>query len=37
MEAGDLLIGLHSSGLHSNGFSLLRSVVQAAGIRYQDW
>lgn len=35
MQAGDVLIGLHSSGLHSNGFSLLRSVVQAAGIRYQ--
>ena len=35
MKAGDVLIGLHSSGLHSNGFSLLRSVVQAAGIRYQ--
>lgn len=35
MQAGDVIIGLHSSGLHSNGFSLLRSVVQAAGIRYQ--
>lgn len=35
MKAGDVIIGLHSSGLHSNGFSLLRSVVQAAGIRYQ--
>ncbi|CAE7307023.1 ADE1, partial [Symbiodinium necroappetens] len=35
MKEGDVLIGLSSSGLHSNGFSLLRSVVQAAGIRYQ--
>ena len=35
MQQGDVIIGLHSSGLHSNGFSLLRSVVQAAGIRYQ--
>ncbi|CAE8619076.1 unnamed protein product [Polarella glacialis] len=36
MQQGDLLIGLMSSGLHSNGFSLLRSVVQAAGIKYQS-
>eukprot|EP00930_Biecheleria_cincta_P096616 TRINITY_DN88434_c0_g1_i1.p1 TRINITY_DN88434_c0_g1~~TRINITY_DN88434_c0_g1_i1.p1 ORF type:complete len:2188 (+),score=377.34 TRINITY_DN88434_c0_g1_i1:35-6565(+) len=36
MKAGDLLIGLHSSGLHCNGFSLLRSVVKAAGIKYKD-
>jgi amidophosphoribosyltransferase len=35
MQAGDVIVGLQSSGLHSNGFSLLRSVVQAAGIRYE--
>lgn len=26
LEAGDVLIGVHSSGVHSNGFSLVRKV-----------
>jgi phosphoribosylamine--glycine ligase/phosphoribosylaminoimidazole synthetase len=34
MEVGDVLIGLQSSGLHSNGFSLVRSVAKSAGVRY---
>ena len=32
MEAGDVLLGLASSGLHSNGFSLVRRIIDAAGL-----
>jgi len=34
MAAGDMLVGLPASGLHSNGFSLVRSIVATAGLRY---
>lgn len=36
IKAGDVLIGLPSSGLHSNGFSLVRKVMQVSGSRYSD-
>lgn len=32
MQAGDKLIGLRSSGVHSNGYSLVRKVVAKSGV-----
>lgn len=36
IHEGDALIGLRSSGLHSNGYSLIRKVVELSGLSYQD-
>ena len=37
MRPGDILLGLASSGCHSNGFSLIRKIVQErAGLSYDD-
>jgi phosphoribosylformylglycinamidine cyclo-ligase len=33
---GDVVLALASSGLHSNGYSLVRHIVTRAGIRYGD-
>jgi phosphoribosylformylglycinamidine cyclo-ligase len=33
--AGDVVLGLASSGLHSNGFSLVRKIVEQSGLGYQ--
>jgi phosphoribosylaminoimidazole synthetase len=34
--AGDVLIGLRSSGVHSNGFSLVRKCVDKSGLGWND-
>ena len=34
IAAGDVLLGVASSGLHSNGFSLVRKIVARAGLSY---
>ena len=36
MQEGDILIGIASSGPHSNGYSLIRKVVEISGLSWQD-
>ena len=36
MQAGDVLIGLAASGPHSNGYSLIRKVVEMSGLTWTD-
>ncbi len=36
VKAGDVLVGIASSGVHSNGFSLVRKIVADAGLDFKD-
>ena len=36
ITAGDAVIGIASSGVHSNGYSLVRRAVERAGLKYSD-
>ena len=36
VRAGDVVIGLPSSGLHTNGYTLAREVLESAGVSYDD-
>ncbi|TDH38924.1 phosphoribosylformylglycinamidine cyclo-ligase [Pseudohoeflea suaedae] len=36
LAAGDVILGLASSGVHSNGYSLVRKIVGLSGLAYAD-
>lgn len=36
VRVGDVVLGMQSSGLHSNGYSLVRKIVRDRGLVYRD-
>lgn len=36
IKPGDVIVGLPSSGVHSNGYSLVRKIIDDAGYSYQN-
>jgi len=36
IRPGDKIIGLSSNGIHSNGYSLVRKIIQKEGLSYHD-
>jgi phosphoribosylformylglycinamidine cyclo-ligase len=36
VKAGDVLLGLASDGIHSNGYSLVRKLVEISGLSWDD-
>lgn len=36
VQAGDVLLGLASDGVHSNGYSLVRKIVERSGLGWDD-
>jgi phosphoribosylformylglycinamidine cyclo-ligase len=36
VQVGDVVLGLEASGLHSNGYSLVRKIVADRGLKYTD-
>lgn len=36
VKPGDILLGIASSGVHSNGYSLVRRIVEHAGLNWQS-